>query len=989
MSDGAIVFDTKMSDGNIKNEYSKLISNLKSQMKSLEKEINNAQGYSDSLRKGIEQGPNSNGLQKSLEKNEKYLQQLRTEWDSLNSQMGKIPSTKSTVNGAIGAQKELSNVAVSSMSENEFTDLTDKISQAENKYNDLIDEQAKWNAQKINSDPEGWKSLQSEIDKTKDKLSGLYDQFGKSSGINMSGAMNTLESTSGVNQGQTQKMEANAAGLAKVSGFLNGIKQKATGAGQAVKNFFTGGQKTDTMAKQLSKSIFSLGNMFKLLALRMIMRAAIKGIQQGFTNLINYSNATDQAVGSLQASASSMANGLAAAVAPLVNAVAPVVSQICDIFLQASNAVAHFFAMLTGQNTFVVAKKQAAGLASETGKVAKNAEEAQGALAGIDEINDISAKSSSAGSSGGTDVGSMFDTVDTGPLTDFASRVKGIIGNIVDTFKALGDAWKKAWDFNGNGLAIMESIKSIGNDILTMFEHITDSTKNWAQNLNLIPLVTAIKNVMDSLEPVIKTITDAISWAWDNIILPIGKWIAESALPAFLDVIAAALDVINAIFIALQPVLQWLWDNIIQPLGAFLGVEIVGALELVSTALEWLAEFIPQIGPIVSAICTDVANFFIAAWNIIVNIWNGVIGFFQSIWDGIVTVFNNTVKFFGDLFQGAWDGIVAIWNGVIAFFQAIWDGICNAFKATKDWFVDMFKAAWNGIVSIWNAAVGFFKGIWDGIVNIFKVVITWFSDLFKNAWKGITDTWNATVGFFSGIWNGITGVFNATIGWFSGVFQGAWDGIFGIWNGVPGFFQGVWDGITGIFGNVAHWFGDVFSDAWEAVKNVFNSGGKIFEGIKDGIFNAFRSIVNSLIDGINWVVAVPFNSINWALDGIRNIDILGARPFDWLGSIDVPSIPHLATGTVVPPNAGEFSAILGDNKHETEIVSPLSTMKEALSEALDEKGGGSDPRIAQLLEVLIAVVENKHLLVSDVGKAAADYANAEYKRTGEPVFEGV
>ena len=50
------------------------------------------------------------------------------------------------------------------------------------------------------------------------------------------------------------------------------------------------------------------------------------------------------------------------------------------------------------------------------------------------------------------------------------------------------------------------------------------------------------------------------------------------------------------------------------------------------------------------------------------------------------------------------------------------------------------------------------------------------------------------------------------------------------------------------------------------------------------------------------------------------------------------SIPALATGTVVPPNR-QFMAILGDNKRETEVVSPLSTMKQALLEAMQESGG--------------------------------------------------
>lgn len=54
-------------------------------------------------------------------------------------------------------------------------------------------------------------------------------------------------------------------------------------------------------------------------------------------------------------------------------------------------------------------------------------------------------------------------------------------------------------------------------------------------------------------------------------------------------------------------------------------------------------------------------------------------------------------------------------------------------------------------------------------------------------------------------------------------------------------------------------------------------------------------------------------------------------------SIQSFSIPALATGSVIPPNR-EFLAVLGDNKKETEVVSPLSTMKQAVLEAMRESG---------------------------------------------------
>ena len=72
---------------------------------------------------------------------------------------------------------------------------------------------------------------------------------------------------------------------------------------------------------------------------------------------------------------------------------------------------------------------------------------------------------------------------------------------------------------------------------------------------------------------------------------------------------------------------------------------------------------------------------------------------------------------------------------------------------------------------------------------------------------------------------------------------------------------------------------------------------------------------------------------------------------------------------MVPPRAGEFAAILGDNKRETEVVSPLSTMKQALMEALAESGisGGRqqvvirfEGNLAQLGRVLKPVIDHEN-----------------------------
>lgn len=153
---------------------------------------------------------------------------------------------------------------------------------------------------------------------------------------------------------------------------------------------------------------------------------------------------------------------------------------------------------------------------------------------------------------------------------------------------------------------------------------------------------------------------------------------------------------------------------------------------------------------------------------------------------------------------------------------------------------------------------------------------------------------------------------------FTEVFGGIASFITGVGQSIAGVFQNVWDFITGLFSNLADFFGNIFGGAWERVKAVFSTGGQIFMGIVDGITNAFRTIVNAIITGINHVVAIPFNAINGFLSFLKSVDILGIKPFDWVGTIDVPQIPLLAQGGVTD---GATQAIIGEVGQE--VVLPL------------------------------------------------------------------
>ena len=155
---------------------------------------------------------------------------------------------------------------------------------------------------------------------------------------------------------------------------------------------------------------------------------------------------------------------------------------------------------------------------------------------------------------------------------------------------------------------------------------------------------------------------------------------------------------------------------------------------------------------------------------------------------------------------------------------------------------------------------------------------------------------------------------------FVNLFAGAWEGIKEVFSldKVGEFFSGIWQGIKDAFGAVGEWFRDIFSKAWEGVKNVFSTGGKIFDGITEGISSFFKKVVNGIIDGINKVVAMPFNAINGFLRKLKGLNILGVTPFGWIKEFNVPQIPRLYAGGVL--EKGQIGLLEGDG---AEAVVPL------------------------------------------------------------------
>lgn len=245
--------------------------------------------------------------------------------------------------------------------------------------------------------------------------------------------------------------------------------------------------------------------------------------------------------------------------------------------------------------------------------------------------------------------------------------------------------------------------------------------------------------------------------------------------------------------------------------------------------------------------------------------------------------------------------IANIINEISSGFSGVADVVINIidFLIQNQWILDIITAFFTGLLAM---------GIATKIQGLFTM-LTAFA------------TTNPVILAIGAIVAGFTLIMTNldTIGqFFQNVFGAIGDFVGGVWNGIMSGAQAVWNFITGIFGNLANFFGSIFGAAWEAVKNVFSTGGRIFMGIVDGIVNAFKAIVNTIIKGINFVVAIPFNAINGFLSFLRGINILGFQPFTWVQNIGVPQIPYLAEGGYA---SGTTPAVIGENGKE--VVLPL------------------------------------------------------------------
>lgn len=240
-----------------------------------------------------------------------------------------------------------------------------------------------------------------------------------------------------------------------------------------------------------------------------------------------------------------------------------------------------------------------------------------------------------------------------------------------------------------------------------------------------------------------------------------------------------------------------------------------------------------------------------------------------------------------------------------------------------DYIVEKVKGIWDSIVKIWQEDIepGFLevKRAWDELYEELEPAVIWLKD---DVLKPLSNFFKSV--FFADI--------KTTLEAIGSIFSIVFTGAGGIISGLLERLKGLLTFLKGVF---------TFD-----IKTMLSGLAQMSLGTINVLLSVVESGINLLATFINKFLGNANNLLSSAASVI-GIDIKGKLP--QFPMIDIPkvslptTIPALAQGGVIPPNK-EFLAILGDNKQENEIVSPVSTMKQAFVEAMAEYGAGQMQR---------------------------------------------
>lgn len=179
--------------------------------------------------------------------------------------------------------------------------------------------------------------------------------------------------------------------------------------------------------------------------------------------------------------------------------------------------------------------------------------------------------------------------------------------------------------------------------------------------------------------------------------------------------------------------------------------------------------------------------------------------------------------------------------------------------------------------------------------------------------------------------------------------------------------------------NIAPWFTkERWTKLYDDVQKAATEFKEGFVSVWDNIVLSIKNSINNIISAINAMISGVGTGINNLINALNSLKfdipdwapLYGGKSFGLnIGNISIPQIPYLATGAVIPPNA-PFMAMLGDQRHGTNLEAPESLIRQIVR----EEAGGSAEMMALLSEIAQNTREtaDKDLTIGDRDIARAN-----------------
>lgn len=366
---------------------------------------------------------------------------------------------------------------------------------------------------------------------------------------------------------------------------------------------------------------------------------------------------------------------------------------------------------------------------------------------------------------------SLVEVWTNGTGTTMLTTMLRIAQNVLITIGNIASGFADAWSKNNVGTQIIQNIANALVVVMQFVEKIAEDTATWAANLNFYPLLESISNLTSTFAPILESIGNVLEWIYNNIVLPMLKWLIETGIPTVINLVSD----LAGFFADHQSIIEAFGAALI---GAFAAAKIAGLAKSIGGSITTIMDFgkglialMTGSGGIIGgikAIATAIGpgGIFIAAVTACIAIgvllyknWDKIKEVAGAVWSWIKDKTRSFVDGIKSKLSDLAEKIVSIWNGIKSSakekWNAIWStikevvkkivgGIVDKFKSARDKVVDVFegiknkvKEIFNKVIGIVNGAIGTVNGAIGGIESAFSF----------GPWKVPTPFGSKTIGF--------------------------------------------------------------------------------------------------------------------------------------------------------------------------------------------------------------------------------------------------